>query len=99
VDERRVPVLVAESVKEDPRAVARPRRRVVLVVAARQLRLRPAAVDRDDEDLLAAVTGPPDAVQLVKDAAEPPRVALLLVLLLIGVVAHARGERDARRVG
>ena len=69
----------------------------MLEVAARELRVL-AAVDVDDEDVLAPVAGPADAVELVEDAREAPRLALAVVLLLVGVVAHARREGDARRV-
>jgi hypothetical protein len=69
----------------------------VLEVAARDL-LGLAAGEADDEDVLAAVAGEADAVQLVEDAGEAARGALSLVLLLVGVVANACGEGDARRV-
>src|SRR6266516_5517691 len=48
--------------------------------------------------MLAAVTGEADSVQLVQEAGEAARCALLLVLLFIRLVAYARRECDARRV-
>ena len=60
---------------------------------------RLAAVEVDDEEVRPAVAGEADAVELVEDPREAARRPLLLVLLLVGRVAHARDERDARRVG
>src|SRR5206468_5246911 len=84
--------------EDETLAVRRPRRAAVLEVAARELQgLTPA--DVDDEHVLAPVRREADAVELVEDAGDPPRRARALVLLLVRLVAGARGERDARRVG
>ena len=98
VDQLGVPALVAQAVEDELLAVGGPGRGAVLEVAARQLR-RVAAVDSDDEDVLVAVARPADAVELMEDAREAPRLALAVVLFVIGGVANARREGDARRVG
>src|SRR5437868_9960611 len=46
-----------------------------------------------------AVGRPADAVELVEKAREAARLALVLIVFLVCVVARARGEHDARRVG
>ena len=93
-----VPAVAAHRREDDSLAVRRPRRPVVLAVAVRELPLV-VAVEADDEDVLAAVAGPADAVELEEDAGEPPRPALAVVLLLVRLVADAAGEGDATRVG
>ena len=45
-------------------------------------------------DVAAPVTRPADAVELELETLEPPRRPLLVVLFLVGVVLHARGEGD-----
>ena len=69
----------------------------MLEVAARQLS-RLAAVEVDDEEVLPPVAREADAVELVEDARESPRGALLVVFLFVGLVTNARAERDALRV-
>src|SRR5207244_12006493 len=53
----------------------------------------------DDEELAPAVARPADVVELVLETAEAARRTLALVLLLVGLVADAGGERDPRPVG
>ena len=99
LDELDVPAVAAHGAEDDAPAVGRPGRRVVvLAVAVRELPLV-AAVEADDEEVLAAVAGPADAVELEEDAGEPPRRAPAVVLLLVRLVAHAAREGDPARVG
>ena len=67
-----VPAVAAHGGEDEARAVGSPRRRVVLAVAGGELPLV-ATVEADDEDVLAAVARPADAVELEEDAGEPPR--------------------------
>src|SRR5207248_1308698 len=101
----RVEVDVAAGFEGEDDAVAVPDRlagvgvRRALPVERRRQDALARAVRAHDADLLPSVTGPTDAVELVEDAVEPPRHALLLVLFLIVLVADTRREGDSRRFG
>ena len=80
--------------ERDALAVGRPGRARVLVVAVGDLLRLGRAVGRDDVEVTAPVARPADAVELELEPREPPRCALLLVLLLVRLVRHARREDD-----
>ena len=98
VDQVDVPTVAAQRAEDDLLAVGRPRGLAVLAVAVGDLPGL-AALEVDDEDVLAAVGRPADVVELVEEAGQPSRRALLVVLLLVRLVAHAHRVREPRGVG
>ncbi len=98
VDQVEVPAVAAQRAEDDLLAVRRPRGLAVLAVAVGDLPGL-AAVEVDDEDVLAAVGRPADVVELVEEARQPSRRALLVVLFLVRLVAHAHRVREPRGVG
>ena len=97
-DQVDVPAVAAQRAEDDLLPVRRPRRLAVLAVAVGEL-ARLAALETDDEDVLAPVRRPADVVELVQQPGQPPRRALLVVLFLVRLVAHAHRVRESRRVG
>ncbi len=93
-----VPVGMTCGDEGDRPPIRRPGRRVVFVVALGELDRLGRSVGGNDEQVLPPVRRPPHAVELVLQAREPPGAALLVVFLLVGRVAHARHEGDARAV-
>jgi hypothetical protein len=71
----------------------------VLVVAVGQLQRLGGAVGEHDIEMTPSVAGPAHIVELEHEPLEAPRTALLVLFLLVGLVGHTRGERDARAVG
>ena len=99
LDEFDVPAVAAHRPEDDPLAVGRPRRIVVLAVAVGELTLV-VAVEADDEQVRAAVADPADAVELEEDAGEPPRRAgLRSSSSSYASSRYAAREGDAARVG
>ena len=70
----------------------------VLEIAVRELDGLTAAVRLDGEQVLPAVAGPADAVELVLQAGEAPRLPALVVFFVVGGVGHPRDEGDGRAV-
>ncbi len=93
-----VPVVVARGGERQLLRVGRPRRRLVLEVAVRQLLRLRGAVGRHDEDVRAPVARPAHRVELVAVAREAAGQALLLVLLLVRRIGDARREGKPRAV-
>ena len=89
-----VPVLVPRRRERDALAVGRPRRARVLEVAVGDLLRLGRAVGGDDVEVPPAVARPADRVELVEQPREAARGALLVVLLLVRLVGHARREDD-----
>ena len=87
-----VPVVAAGGAERDALSVRGPGGLAVLVVAVGDLLRLGRAVGGHDEEVRAPVAGPADAVELELEPREPPRRALLVVLLLVGLVAYAGGE-------
>ncbi len=98
VDQVEVPAVAAQRAEDDLPAVGRPRRLAVLAVAVGELPGL-AVLELDDEDVLAAVGRPADVVELVEEAGQPSRRALLVVFFLVRLVAHAHRVREPRGVG
>src|SRR5690242_14375013 len=73
-----VPALAAQGAERDLLAVGRPCGKVVLTIALGELPLV-ATIDADDEEVLAAIADPADAVELVEDAREAARRALAVI--------------------
>ena len=93
VDHLEVPVGMTGGDEGDGPPVRRPGRRVVLVVAAGELRGLGGAVGRHHEEVLRPAGRPADAVELVLQPREASRTALLVVLLLV----RPRRARAPRR--
>ena len=66
----------------------------VLEVAVGDLLCLGRAVDRDDVEVTTPVARPADAVELELETRESPWRALLVVLFVVRLVGHARGEDD-----
>ena len=94
VGEVDVPVLVPGRDEGDGAAVGRPHRAGVFAVAARELHRRSRAVGLHREQVLPPVERPADGVVLVVKPRDAARLALLVVFLVVGRVAHARDEDD-----
>ena len=98
-DSLRCPRLLAERTAHHLASGLRPRRPGILVITVCYLfRLR-GAVGIDDEDVLRTIERPADAVELVLETRDVPRSALAILVFFVGLVRHARRERDARTVG
>ncbi len=93
-----VPVVLPGRGECDSLPVGRPRGVLVFEVAVGELRRRRRAVGGRHEEVPPAVAGPALVVELVLESQEAPRAPPLVVLFLVGGVAHPRREGDPRAV-